>query len=116
MENLPLVRGELNQLQNVYVNIINNAYDAMPDGGTLEISTGIRDDEYLEIRFKDAGKGIPKENLNKIFDPFFTTKEPGKGTGLGLSICHGIIQSHKGKIEVDSKINVGTIFTVLLPR
>jgi two-component system NtrC family sensor kinase len=115
-EGIPQVRGEPNQLQQVFLNMINNAFDAMPDGGRLEITTGVHDDEYVEIKFKDSGFGIPKENMNKIFDPFFTTKETGKGTGLGLSICHGIIQNHKGRIEVDSKINVGTIFTVILPR
>ena len=113
---IPLIRGDPNQLQQVFMNIINNAYDAMPNGGRLEIVTGVRNDEYIEIKFKDNGIGIPKENISKIYDPFFTTKAPGKGTGLGLSICHGIIRSYKGRIDVDSKINIGTTFTLILPR
>jgi two-component system NtrC family sensor kinase len=114
-EDIPLMEGEPNRLRQVFLNIINNAYDAMSGGGRLEITTGMRDPESMVVKVKDTGKGIPEENVSKIFDPFFTTKEPGKGTGLGLSICHGIVSGHGGSIEVDSKINVGTTITVILP-
>ena len=69
----------------------------------------------MEISFRDTGCGIPEENLDKIFEPFFSTKEVGKGTGLGLSICYGIIEAHGGKIEVESKLEEGTTFRVILP-
>jgi signal transduction histidine kinase len=94
-DNVPLVRGDPNQLQQVFLNIINNAYDSMPKGGQLKIFTEKRNDGSIELKFKDSGTGIPRENLGKIFDPFFTTKSPGEGTGLGLSICHGIIIQEK---------------------
>jgi two-component system NtrC family sensor kinase len=112
---IPLILGEPNQLQLVFMNLISNAYEAMPNGGRLIISTKVHDDGYIEIKFKDNGIGIPKENISKIFDPFFTTK-PHEGTGLGLSICHGIIHHYNGRIEVESKINIGTTFTLVLPR
>jgi signal transduction histidine kinase len=115
-DKIPLISGDSTRLTQVFSNIINNAYDAMPKGGKLEIYTDFADNEHIEIRFKDSGSGIPKENISKMFDPFFTTKPPGEGTGLGLSICHGIIQSYKGRIEVDSKINKGTTITLILPR
>lgn len=115
-KDLPWIIAEPNQLQQVFMNIIINAYDAMSKGGRLEIITCASKDEYIKIKFKDNGMGIPKGNLSKIFDPFFTTKEPGKGTGLGLSICHGIIRNHGGRIEVNSNIKVGTTFTLFLPR
>jgi two-component system NtrC family sensor kinase len=69
----------------------------------------------MEISFKDTGSGIPEENLDKIFEPFFSTKQVGKGTGLGLSICYGIIEAHGGRIEVESKLDEGTTFRVILP-
>jgi signal transduction histidine kinase len=84
----------------------------MPEGGRLNIKTGVKGD-FAEITLKDTGEGIPKENLKKIFDPLFTTK--AKGIGLGLSIVKGMIDNHKGMIEVKSKVGKGTAFTVKLP-
>lgn len=112
---IPTISGDQNRLTQVFMNIINNAFDAMPKGGTLEVFTDHVDD-HIRIRFKDRGFGIPKENLSRIFDPFFTTKPPGKGTGLGLSICHSIVQSFGGKIEVESEISKGTTITLRFPR
>ncbi len=106
------IQADPPQLQQVFHNIISNAIYAMPKGGTLTVSTGLKDG-YVEIRFVDTGCGIPKKDLNRIFDPFFTTKEPG--TGLGLSIAYGIIDSHRGKIEVESQVNEGATFILKLP-
>jgi signal transduction histidine kinase len=82
--------------------------------GKLKISTAIQD-QHLMIRFQDNGCGIPDEVQQKIFDPFFTTKDVGEGTGLGLSISYGIVENHKGRIQVESEIGQGTTFTIFLP-
>jgi signal transduction histidine kinase len=86
----------------------------MKDGGKLTISTTMNN-ALVEIAFADTGCGIPSEHLGKLFDPFFTTKEVGEGTGLGLSVSYGIIQAHKGRIEVESEPGKGSIFRVKLP-
>jgi len=112
--NLPGIEGDTNQLQQVFVNLIINAYQAMPQGGDLRITTRTVGNQVQAI-FADAGVGIRPEDLKHIFDPFFTTKEVGKGTGLGLSVSYGIIKSHGGGIEVDSQVGVGTRFVVSLP-
>jgi len=112
---LPMVTGNKNLLQQVFLNITLNAFNAMPEGGELTISTGTNSEGQVEIRFADTGCGISRENLDKIFDPFFTTMPVGKGTGLGLSVSYGIIQQHGGSIEVESELGVGTTFTVKLP-
>jgi signal transduction histidine kinase/FixJ family two-component response regulator len=112
--NLPQVLADPNQLQQVFVNIIQNAYQAMPEGGTLRLVTRALGDE-VQIIFSDTGVGIPPENLKRIFDPFFTTKEVGQGTGLGLSVSYGIVEQHGGTIEVESKVGAGTTFIVKLP-
>jgi len=112
--NLPEIRADANQLQQVFSNLIINAYHAMPKGGELRITTRAVGD-HVQAIFADTGVGIPPENLKRIFDPFFTTKQVGKGTGLGLSVSHGIIESHGGKIEVDSQMGKGTTFVVALP-
>ena len=113
---IPKVRGNSGQLKQVFMNIMVNAADAMPDGGTLTIRTYASPDlKKVYVEFTDTGVGIPKENLNKIFDPFFTTKPVGKGTGLGLSTSYGIIKSHKGNIEVESEVGKGTTFRIELP-
>lgn len=112
--NLPQVLADPNQLQQVFVNIIQNAYQAMPEGGTLRLVTRALGDE-VQIIFADTGVGIPPENLKRIFDPFFTTKEVGQGTGLGLSVSYGIVEQHGGTIEVESKMGAGTTFIVKLP-
>ena len=106
------VRADPSQLQQVFHNLIVNASHAMPDGGTLTISTSVKNTN-AEISFTDTGCGIPENNLKKLFEPFFTTKE--KGAGLGLSIVYGIIEAHKGNIKVKSKVGDGTTFTITLP-
>lgn len=113
---LPLAMVDVNQMQQVFLNIINNAYQAMATqgGGTLTIKT-YNENGSIYVIFKDSGPGIKEEHLNKIFDPFFTTKEPGKGTGLGLSISYGIIKEHDGQISVQSKFGCGATFTLKLP-
>ncbi len=103
-----------NQLQQVFLNIILNAGEAIPDTGTITITTSIKQN-HIVISIKDTGCGIKKENLNKIFDPFYTTKPVNKGTGLGLSISYGIIQQHGGNIECESEEGKGTIFNIFLP-
>jgi two-component system, NtrC family, sensor kinase len=114
-ENLPSVRLAPSELQQVFLNLINNAIDAMePAGGTLTIRSTLRD-AHIVIEVSDTGPGIPEANLHRIFDPFFTTKPVGKGTGLGLSICYGIIHKIGGKIEVKSSVGTGTTFSVYLP-
>jgi PAS domain S-box-containing protein len=116
---LPRTMIDEAQISQVFINIILNALDAMPDGGSLTVSTRKeRDDqgrEMILIEFADTGAGIPEGDLQKIFDPFYTTKEAGKGTGLGLSLSYNILKQFKGEIKVESKVNRGTIFTVLLP-
>lgn len=102
--------GQLNQ---VFINLISNAVDAFDNYGTLIISTHDLGDR-VQLSFKDNGRGIPDEIMDKIFDPFFSTKEVGEGTGLGLSISHSIIEQHKGKIEVFSKVGLGTEFRITL--
>ncbi len=110
---LPKVYADANQLQQVFLNILLNARDAMPNGGTLTLRTFAKNDTVF-IEFIDTGVGISKENLRKVFDPFFTTKPPGRGTGLGLAVCYGIVTAHNGKIEVESRPNQ-TKFTIILP-
>ena len=113
---IPPVNGNLNQLQQCLINLIFNAIDAMPDGGTLKLS-GSYDPQkaMVSIQVEDNGAGIPAEHMDRIFEPFFTTKKEGYGVGLGLSTLYGIIERHKGSISVDSKPGVGTIFSIQLP-
>jgi len=111
----PRIYADPHRLQQVFFNILLNAYQAMPDGGVLKIRTGETKDS-AEIKISDTGMGIPMENIDKIFDPFFTTKEVGKGTGLGLSVALGIIKEHSGAIEVESEINKGSAFIIKLPK
>jgi len=112
--NLPKTMIDVGQIQQVFINILLNAIEAMPQGGTLTVSSDMGDG-MAAIRFTDTGVGIPKEVLPKILDPFFTTKKQGKGTGLGLSVSYGIIERHRGKLEVKSQVGKGTTFTVRLP-
>ena len=137
---LPSVVGDATQIQQVLLNLIANALDAMPDGGTLRVATRrvpcpedlaaiaqrkrgsatgelplTAPHDVVEIRLSDTGQGISPQHLDRIFEPFFTTKQPGKGTGLGLSICRRIVKAHGGRIEVDSRVGVGTTFTIALP-
>jgi len=118
MPELPYIRFSPAELQQVILNLINNAIDAMgKEGGTIHIHTRISpgDSRYILIDFQDNGPGIPGHYLDRIFDPFFTTKAVGKGTGLGLSICYGIIRKMGGKIEVESRVGQGTRFYIHLP-
>ena len=116
-ENYPAVsafiNGNASQLQQVLMNLIFNAYAAMPDGGELKIAV-FHEDGRAVIVVRDTGCGIAEANRAKIFDPFFTTKAAGSGTGLGLSICHTIISQHEGSIDVDSVIGKGCTFTIRL--
>jgi signal transduction histidine kinase len=112
---LPEITCSPSQLNQVFLNLITNAVQALPDGsGTITLNSRV-EGEGVAVDVVDNGKGIPKEILPKIFDPFFTTKEIGKGTGLGLSISYKIIQQHGGQIKVDSRVGLGTKFTVWLP-
>ncbi|MCV9385820.1 ATP-binding protein [Reichenbachiella ulvae] len=115
-ESIPQIQCFPGQLNQVFVNLVNNALDAMEDEGTITIATKNIDKNKIEIRISDTGSGIPDEVKEKIFDPFFTTKDIGKGTGLGLSISHGIIEKHNGSIEVESEMGVGTTFIIKLPK
>jgi PAS domain S-box-containing protein len=103
------------RLQQVFINIILNALDAMPDGGTLGLGLGETEAEAI-MRISDTGTGIDERHRARIFDPFFTTKVVGKGTGLGLSISHAIIAEHQGRIAVESEIGKGTTFTITIPK
>jgi two-component system NtrC family sensor kinase len=115
-ENLPKIVVDPSQMQQVFINIIVNAAEAIEDQGSLSIETRLlRGEDQIEIEIKDTGEGIPEENLDKLFDPFFTTKEVGHGTGLGLAISYGIIKEHKGKIFVETEVDKGTTFFIHLP-
>ncbi len=132
-DSLPEIPADGKHLIQVFMNLILNAVEAMPEGGTLRIKTGIRlgkkrekvtpssrmhfvgpsQYKFVEVKFSDTGKGIPAEHLSRLFDPFFSTKE--EGTGLGLSVVHQIIEQHEGSIDAESKDGEGTTFTVCLP-
>ncbi len=111
---LPSIRCYPGQLNQVFMNMLVNAAQAIEDKGTITISSKYEKD-FVIVKISDTGKGISQENLSRVFDPFFTTKAPGKGTGLGLSISYGIIQRHKGSIDVESEEGKGTVFTVKIP-
>jgi PAS domain S-box-containing protein len=105
-----------NALRQVFLNLITNAVQAMPNGGTLRIRTMPLGSERIRLEFADTGVGIPPEHLSSIFNPFFTTKEPGQGTGLGLSVVHSVVKRFRGEIRVQSQLERGTTFTIDLPR
>jgi two-component system NtrC family sensor kinase len=113
--------GDSNQLEQVFLNLISNARDAMDEvkrPKELTISSYSTEDEgvpLVGISVKDTGEGIPEEHLDKVLEPFFSTKPVGKGTGLGLSLCFGIIEAHGGRIEIKSQPGKGTEVTILLP-
>jgi two-component system NtrC family sensor kinase len=112
---IPDITCASSQINQVFLNLLTNAVQAMPgERGTLTLTTR-REGDGVAVDVEDNGAGIPPEVMSRIFDPFFTTKEVGKGTGLGLSISYKIIQQHGGKISVESKPNMGTKFTVWLP-
>jgi signal transduction histidine kinase len=114
---LPMIMADYNQMQQVFMNIIINAEQAMLEAhgrGKLNIKTETTEG-MIKISFTDDGPGISQDNLKRIFDPFFTTKEVGKGTGLGLSICYGIVQAHGGHIYASSKMGEGATFVIEIP-
>jgi two-component system NtrC family sensor kinase len=121
-KDLPTIESDRGQLQQVFLNLINNAIDAITQDkdesykGELIICTWKKDEETVAVKICDNGCGIPPDKLKRIFDPFFSTKARGKGTGLGLSITYGIIDKLGGKISVESDVNQGTAFTIELPR
>jgi two-component system NtrC family sensor kinase len=119
---LPEIMGDTNQLEQVFLNLIANARDAIDDTDgqkkELTITTRVLEDEGTSsvlVSLKDTGVGIPPENLEKAFEPFFSTKPVGKGTGLGLSLCFGIAEAHGGRIDIKSRVGEGTEVTVTLP-
>jgi PAS domain S-box-containing protein len=112
---LPPVRMDRDQLQQVVLNMVMNAAQAMEQGGVLSISTRQEEGGWVSLSFADTGPGIPPENMRNLFDPFFTTKPPGQGTGLGLSICDRIISQAGGRIEVISRLGKGTTFKIWMP-
>lgn len=120
-EDLPDIVGDTNQLEQVFLNLISNARDAMEEDEppkTLSISSALVDEETgkkVVVTVGDTGGGIAKENIDKILEPFFTTKPVGKGTGLGLSLCFGILEAHGGRIEIKSELGRGTEMKVYLP-
>jgi len=114
--NLPPVIGDFNQLQQCMINLFFNAIDAMPDGGTLELSSRYDTDrDVMIVRVKDSGCGIPGEDLAHIFEPFYTTKKEGYGVGLGLSTVYGIMEQHHGSVNVESQSGAGTAIILELP-
>jgi len=114
---IPAALGNAEQLIQVLMALLLNAVDAMEQGGTLGVRSGrsrTRSDEVF-VEVEDTGVGIPRDEQSKIFEPFYTTKPPGRGTGLGLSICYGIVEEHRGRIEVESTPGRGSVFRVFLP-
>jgi two-component system NtrC family sensor kinase len=113
-ESLPIISSDQSQLQQVFLNIINNAVDAIGSDGTVKVQTNM-EKEHIRIQIQDDGPGMPEHVRKKIFDPFFTTKEREKGTGLGLSVTYNIVQQMNGSIDVQSAENKGTTFTIYIP-
>ena len=111
---LPQIECRPSQLNQVFMNVLVNAAQAIPERGTITLRSGCSGDEVW-ISISDTGKGIPPDVASKIFDPFFTTKPVGQGTGLGLSVSYGIVQKHGGRIDVQSHLGHGSTFTIRLP-
>src|SRR5690606_35144678 len=112
---LPEIQCSPSQINQVFLNLITNAAQAIEQQGEIVITTKVRGDDEVAISIADTGCGIPAEIIDKIRDPFFTTKEVGSGTGLGLSIVDEIIRSHDGRLEIESEPGRGSVFTVILP-
>jgi two-component system NtrC family sensor kinase len=113
-----VVRGDRNRLVQLFLNLIQNGLQAMPDGGTLIVRASHRMEDgrlLAHYEVEDTGIGIAPEHIKKVFDPFFTTKDPGEGTGLGLALCYGIVQDLKGTMTVESTVNIGTRFIIEIP-
>ncbi len=117
-DNLPALRGEKTQLEEIFLNVMMNSIQAMETGGSLKIKTLLKSEDgwdYLYSDIQDTGLGIPTDVIPRIFEPFFTTKEVGKGTGLGLYITHNLVQKYKGRIRMESTPCFGTTVTIILP-
>ena len=115
-DQVPAIVLDGGQIQEVFLNVILNAIDAMPDGGILSVSSNMLEGEqFIQIRFADTGYGIPPENIDKVFDPFFTTKDASKGTGLGLAVAYGVIEKHGGRIKMESVTGKGATCIIDLP-
>jgi signal transduction histidine kinase len=112
---LPLIRGRAEQLEQVFLNVLVNAWHAMPDGGTLTVAAQATTDQTVWLSFRDTGIGISAEALARVFEPFYTTKGE-HGTGLGLAICKQIIDSHQGTMHLESTPGVGTTVIVEFPQ
>jgi signal transduction histidine kinase len=124
------IKGDPNQLEQVLVNLVVNARDAIKDQGTVVIKTqnvvverpfeavdgDVERGEYARLSVADDGEGIPKSIIENIFEPFYTTKDKGKGTGLGLATVYGVVRQHKGQLVVESTVDQGTTFSIYLPR
>lgn len=113
-DDLPEIKGNPRNLQQVFLNLFLNAIQAMPEGGRLDVRALKAGDDFMRVDVTDTGVGIPPGDLEKIFEPFFTTKEPGKGTGLGLSVAYATVEAHQGRITVESNLGKGTTFSVFL--
>jgi len=111
-EDLPCVEIDPGQISQVLINLIHNAYDAMPEGGHLTIS-GLSDKEHVRVQVADTGCGIARDNMKKVFEPLFTTKK--RGTGLGLAISKNLVEANGGKIEIQSEEGKGSVFTIIFP-
>ncbi|MDQ1004001.1 two-component system, sporulation sensor kinase E [Neobacillus niacini] len=112
-DQLPYVYCEPNQLKKVFINLIKNAIEVMPNGGEITIAINSIKDQYIVISIRDEGTGIPKDKIKKLGEPFYTTKE--KGTGLGLMVSYRIIEEHNGSMEVESEEGIGTLFKIRIP-
>jgi signal transduction histidine kinase len=118
-EELPAVSVDVDEMKQVFLNVVNNGFFAMPGGGSLRISCRYgrttSGTDMVIVEFRDSGVGIPEDQLDKIFDPFFTTRQEGEAVGLGLSISYMVVQNHGGRIEVESKLGEGSLFRIMLP-
>jgi two-component system NtrC family sensor kinase len=114
-EDLPIIRSDKLQLEQVFLNLIKNAVDAIAEGGEITVTTSRKDAASVQVFISDNGPGIPKDKLKQIFEPFFTTKERGKGTGLGLFVSHAILRKLGCRIQVQSEIGKGTTFILDIP-
>ena len=111
--NLPKISCEENQLKQVFLNLLKNAIEAMPNGGSIDVKVKAKGEGEISLQIIDQGIGIPKERIPTLGEPFYTTKE--KGTGLGLMTCYKIIESHNGLLTISSEINEGTTIKIILP-
>jgi len=112
---IPPVQADGNRLKHVFINLTMNAFQAMENGGVLLVRTDMPDETHVRVELADTGKGIAPDELGRIFEPFFTTKKRGEGTGLGLYITRKTVELLRGTIDVSSKVDEGTTFTIVLP-